>query len=176
VTIAQCSTSRERVGLALLERWLKGLNRIIVALSCLSLVAAALVLTESVFVRYFFKETTDWQNETCVMLLVGATFLSAAYVQEVRGHIGIEALAGLLPPAIERIRKIFVDAASLAFCVFFAWKSWSLASEAWIEGSVTDSTFAPPLWIPYTSMALGMSLLAVQIGLQLAILTRNGEA
>ena len=160
--------ARESVGLAALERLLKQLNRIIVGLCCLSLIAAALVLTESVVIRYFFHATTDWQNETCVILLVGATFLSAAYVQDVRGHIGIEALAGVLPAPLERIRKIFVDAASLAFCAFFAWKSWTLVSDAWVEGTVTDSTFAPPLWIPYTAMALGMTLLSAQILVQLA--------
>jgi TRAP-type C4-dicarboxylate transport system permease small subunit len=158
----------ESAGMAGFDRFLRPLNRVIVGLCCLSLIAAALVLTESVVVRYFFHETTDWQSETSVMLLVAATFLSAAYVQDQRGHIGIEALAGALPARFERIRRIFVDAASLAFCAFFAWKSWVLAWEAWVEGTVTDSTFAPPLCIPYTAMALGMTLLSAQILAQLA--------
>jgi TRAP-type C4-dicarboxylate transport system permease small subunit len=180
VTAAPVNTgadnSRISVGIGMFDRLLKSINRLIVALACVALVAAALVLTESVAVRYFFQETTDWQNETCVMLLVGAMFLSAAYVQEVRGHIGIEAFTGLLPIRFERLRKIFVDAASLAFCAFFAWKSWTLSSDALLEGIVTDSTFAPPLWIPYTCMALGMTLLSVQIGVQLVGLTWKAKA
>jgi TRAP-type C4-dicarboxylate transport system permease small subunit len=162
------AAARESAGMAGFDRLLRPLNRIIVGLCCLSLIAAALVLTESVIVRYFFHETTDWQNETCVMLLVAATFLSAAYVQDQRGHIGIEALAGVLPARLEWIRGLFIDSASLVFCAFFAWKSWVLAWEAWVEGTVTDSTFAPPLWIPYMAMALGMTLLSVQILAQLA--------
>jgi TRAP-type C4-dicarboxylate transport system permease small subunit len=151
-----------------LDRLLRPLNRAIIGLCCLFLIAAALVLTESVVVRYLFHDTTDWQSETCVMLLVAATFLSAAYVQDQRGHIGIEALAGVLPASLERIRTICIDAASLSFCAFFAWKSWALSWEAWVEGTVTDSTFAPPLWIPYTAMALGMTVLSIQILAQLA--------
>ncbi|OZA84452.1 MAG: TRAP transporter small permease protein, partial [Burkholderiales bacterium 34-67-9] len=38
--------------------------------------------------------------------------------------------------------------------------------EAWAEGQTTSSSWAPPLWIPYSLMAAGMSLLALQIALQ----------
>ena len=139
------------------------------ALSSLCLLAAALVLTESVVVRYFLKATTDWQDETCIMLLVAATFLSASHVQALRGHVGIEALAEVLSPAANAMRRRAVDVASLAFCVFFSWKSWTLTHEAWVDGTVTSSTFAPPLWIPYSIMAAGMSLLSLQLLLQAAV-------
>ena len=145
------------------------------ALSALCLLAAALVLTESVFVRYFLKATTDWQDETCIMLLVAATFLSASQVQALRGHVGIEALSEILSPAANALRRRAVDAASLAFCAFFAWKSWTLTHEAWADGTVTSSTFAPPLWIPYSIMAAGMSLLALQLALQ-CIVARAPDA
>jgi len=63
----------------------------------LVVVASALVLTYSVFSRYFFKAATDWQDEAAVFLLVGAIFLCGAYVQSFRGHVGIEAIASILP-------------------------------------------------------------------------------
>jgi TRAP-type C4-dicarboxylate transport system permease small subunit len=117
--------------------------------------------------RYFFKVATDWQDEAAVFMLVGATFFCAAYVQSFRGHIGIEALAGLLSPAVNRVRLILVDLLSFLFCAFFSWKSWTLFHEALVEGQTTSSTLAPPLWIPYSLMAFGMTLLAVQILVQL---------
>jgi TRAP-type C4-dicarboxylate transport system permease small subunit len=159
-----------------IDRVLRGLNRALVALCCIALLAAALILSESVAVRYFLQQTTDWQGEICVILLVGATFLSTAYVQEQRGHIGIDAVAQFLPAPAEWARLIFVDAASLAFCAFFAWKSWTLTLEAWDEDVVTDSTFASPLWLPYASMALGMTLLSVQIAAQLVARARKNPA
>jgi len=151
-----------------LDRTMALLNRVILGLGGLCLVGACLVLTHSVVVRYLLKEPTEWQDEMAVFLIIGATFLSAAGVQAKRGHVAIEALTGLLPPAVNRVRLLLADIVSLAFCLFFAWKSWSLDHEAWTDGQISQSTWGPPLWIPYTLMAAGMSLLCLQFALQIA--------
>ena len=147
-------------------RFLGPLNRAIVVLSAVALVLASCVLTYSVVLRYFTPEPTDWQDELSVFLLIGVTFLSAAWVHSQRGHIGIEAVAGLLSPRANRVRFFIVDMLSAVFCGFFAWKSWTLLHEAWVEGYSSATAWAPPLWIPYLAMSLGMSLLTVQIVLQ----------
>ena len=51
----------------------------------------------------------------------------------------------------------------LAFCIFFAWKSWTLAHEAFVDGQASNSIWGPPLAIPYGMMASGMTLLCVQM-------------
>lgn len=142
------------------------LNRAIMLVSMLAVVAAAGVLTLSVIQRYFLKIPTDWQDETAIFLLVGVTFLTGAAVQARRGHVGIEAVSELLSPKVERIRLRIADLVSCLFCGFFAWKSWSLLREAIADGQTTDSTWGPPLWIPYSAMAAGMTLVAIQLGLQ----------
>ncbi|MGZ5238647.1 MAG: TRAP transporter small permease [Caldimonas sp.] len=142
-------------------------NRAMVGLGMLALLVASVVLTSSVLSRYFLKASTDWQDETAVFLLVGATFLAGAFVQSIRGHVGIEAVASILPRSIDAARRIGVDALGLAFCALFAWKSWTLLRDAWVDGMTTNSTWGPPLWIPYFLMALGMTLLALQLLVQL---------
>lgn len=148
------------------QRVLSRVNAVVGWLSAITVVAAGFVLTYEVFVRYIYKVATDWQDELSVFLLVGATFMSASYVQSYRGHVAIDAMKEILPPAVDRLRAIFADAASLLFCAFFSWKSWTLWYEAWDEGQVTFSSWAPPLWIPYSLMAFGMTLLTVQILVQ----------
>jgi TRAP-type C4-dicarboxylate transport system permease small subunit len=143
-------------------------NRVIVVLSAIALLVASCVLTYSVVLRYFSPQPTDWQDEFSVFLLIGVTFMSAAWVQSQRGHIGIEAVASMLPPRLDQLRQRIVDGLSALFCAFFAWKSWTLLHEAWVDGYVSSSSWAPPLWIPYLLMAFGMSLLTLQILLQVA--------
>ena len=162
--------------LALLAGLLNWINRQVLRVSMLSLVLTALVLTYSVLSRYFLKIATDWQEESSVFMLVGAMFMCTGYVQSTRGHVGIEALATLLPARVNRARQIVVDLVSTLFCSFFSWKSWTLFHEAWSEGQTTSSSFAPPLWIPYLLMALGMTLLALQLFLQWAIQISGAEA
>jgi TRAP-type C4-dicarboxylate transport system permease small subunit len=154
---------------AAFEHTLSLINKILAVFAALALIAACAVLSYSVLGRALFHAANYWQDEAAVFLLVGATFMTAAFVQAQRGHIGIEAFVGLLPPMANRIRLWLVDVASLLFCAFFTWKSWTLAYEAWDEGQVSNSMWSPPLAIPYGLMACGMTLLCAQILLQIII-------
>ena len=159
-----------------LERMLARVNRVIVIVSSMALVGAACVLTYSVASRYFLHFSTDWQDELSVFLIVGAVFMSAASIQARRGHVAIEAIVGLLPPRVNAVRQWLVDLASLVFCGYFAWKSWTLLDEAWVENYHSGSTWGPPLWIPYSLMAVGMTLLGLQLLLQVAKPLRRPRA
>jgi TRAP-type C4-dicarboxylate transport system permease small subunit len=163
------SATTGNVFVAALERILSWSNNIIVVFAALALIAACAILSDSVVGRALFHSPNYWQDEAAVFLLVGATFMTSAYVQQQRGHIGIEAFVGLLSPTVNRIRLWLVDVASLLFCAFFAWKSWTLAHEAWVDGQVSNSMWSPPLAIPYGLMASGMTLLCLQILLQIII-------
>jgi len=151
--------------LASMVRLLASLNRVILIASMGALVLAALILSTGVVLRYFFQTATDWQDEAAVFLLVGATFLCGAHVQSLGGHVAIDALSSVLSARVNHLRRVLVDAVSAAFCAFFAWKSWTLCHEAWAEKQTTSSTWAPPLWIPYSLMAAGMTLLTLQLAL-----------
>lgn len=152
------------------------INEWVMTASIFALLAAACILTLSVVFRYFLKVSTDWQDEASVFLLVGSVFMCCAYVQSYRGHVGIEALASILPASVNRVRKIFVDMVSLAFCIFFTWKAWAMFHEALVGGQTTSSSFAPPLWIPYSLMSTGMTLLSLQLLLQILTYFTHTEA
>ena len=71
----------------------------------------------------------------------------------------------------DRLRIALVDVLGclLFYALFFAWKSCTLLHEAWSEGQTTSSSWAPPLWIPYLLMSLGMILLSVQLAVQVVV-------
>ena len=152
--------------LGLIQRAVTALNSLSAVLSSLAIAAAGLILTWEVIGRYFLAIPSDWQDELSAMLLIGATFISAAWTQARRGHVAIDALSHILPPAIERLRRRAADLVACIFCAYFAYKSAQLFHEAWDEGQTTPSAWGSPLWIPYLCMAAGMALLALQQALQ----------
>jgi TRAP-type C4-dicarboxylate transport system permease small subunit len=94
--------------------------------------------------------------------------MAAAYTQEGRAHVGIEVLDSLLSPRWNRWRHLVGDVLSAVFCGFIAFYAWRYFSEAWEGGWVTDSIWAPRLWIPYFFMSLGMTTLTLQFLVQIA--------
>jgi TRAP-type C4-dicarboxylate transport system permease small subunit len=151
--------------------WLKVVNQTAAVIGAIAIGGAACVLTWEATARYLFKIPSDWQDEVTIFLLVGATFLSAGWVQQWRGHVGIQALGAVLPPAADRIRRFVSDIVTLVFCAFFCWKCWSLLIVAVKDGHISGSAFGAPLWIPYGCMALGMTLLVLVLTEQ--VLTRQ---
>ncbi len=145
---------------------LNAINGVFAVLSSIAIAAAGLVLTWEVIGRYFLGIASDWQDELSTFLLVGATFGSAAWTQARRGHVGIDALSMILPVWADKARRAFADIASFVFVTFFAWKSWQLLVEAWVDDQTTPTAWGPPLWIPYSCMTFGMALLAVQLAVQ----------
>jgi len=170
--IADTREERRRGPLARLAALVNGAMLLV---GMIGLLCASLILTWSVVSRYFLHAATDWQDEAAVFCIVGCVFLCGAYVQSVRGHVGIEAVASILPRRVNRVRVFLVDLLSFLFCAFFAWKSWLLLHEAVVDHQTTSSTWSPPLWIPYGLMSVGMSLLALQLLLQTAGHLARGE-
>jgi TRAP-type C4-dicarboxylate transport system permease small subunit len=145
------------------SRSITWLNTLAGYLSGVAIVVCAAILVYEVAVRYWLSWPTDWEIELAVILLIVATFMSAAFTQISRGHVGIEVLDSLMSARANYWRYLLGDLLSMAFCAFIAWKSWLFFHEAWVDGKMSNTVWGPKLWPAYFFMALGMSLLALQM-------------
>lgn len=163
----EAALPQDAAGSGLRRALMRG-RQAVFTLSTVALLLASAIMTYGVVLRHVAGIALIWQDEVCVFLLVGATFLSAASVQARRGHVGIEAIASVLSPGLNRVRLLVSDLLSGLFCAFFTWKAAELLHEAWVEEQTSASPWGPPLWIPYSLMTLGMFFLTCQLFAQFA--------
>lgn len=151
----------------LISKIIKNINIFFGYISAIVIVIVSGILLFEVFVRYFFSMPTDWEIELSVMLLIISTFMAAGFTQISRGHVNIEILDALLSKKIIKWRILISDIISILFCAFISYSSWILFYESYTEGRMTESSWGPKLWPVFLFMAIGMTILTLQILVQI---------
>ena len=119
--------------------------------------------TLDVVLRYIFNSPLPGVYILCEMLMIGAVYPAAAYVQQQKGHVRVDVV-------IERIKGIPHSTLELS-TLFLAllsfglvcWQSGHLAWEAWITGDHEMGLVEYPYWPAKTVMTLGIGLLCFRL-------------
>lgn len=148
-------------------RTLTGLNLWMGYLAGVLVAVSAVLLTGEVLARYIFNSPSDWGLELCILMLIAATFMAAGHTLAAKAHVNIDIVDLMMSAGLNRWRLLFADLGAAGLCAFVAANAWRLTSIAWSEGWVSNSTWGPKLWIPFSLIALGMSLLALQYLVQI---------
>ena len=123
---------------------------------------SVLVVCEMVVVRYFLNQTTIWQTDFVTFSLVAATFVGSPYLLLSRGHVNVDVLPLYLGNR-GRFRLAFASAImSLAFAAVLTVLTFNFWHEAWTERWASESIWRVRLWIPYSSMPIGLGILSLQ--------------
>ena len=132
------------------------------AFAVISLALAILIIVELVFERYFFQRAITWQNELVTMLLVASTFIGSAYVLSEKAHVSMEWIYDFLSKKNIIRLKIFTSLLSLVFFILLFYFGYLITAEAFVKNYTTGSIWDPPLWVPYSSMLIGATLMILQ--------------
>jgi TRAP-type C4-dicarboxylate transport system permease small subunit len=71
---------------------------------------------------------------------------------------------------------VFASLIGLLFALVLAASGWRYFYEAWANGWVTESVWAPPLWIVLLSLPLGVGTLCLQYLVEIGELIAGREA
>ncbi len=124
--------------------------------------SAVFVVCHMVFTRYVLNENTIWQTDFVTYSLIAATFIGSPYVLLTRGHVNVDVLPIYLAPRARFWLALVASVMALAFCLTLMVLSFLLFKEAWDSNWVSFTMWRARLWIPYSSMPLGLGILSLQ--------------
>lgn len=130
-------------------------------------VAALFVTCQMIFVRFVLNQSTIWQTEAVIYLMIGATAIGLPYVQMLRGHINVDLVPMALPPRARLVLAWIVLLSTMAVIGLVAFYSFHVWHEAFERNWKSSTVWGPRLWIPYLVLPVGFGLFLLQLSADL---------
>jgi TRAP-type C4-dicarboxylate transport system permease small subunit len=116
-----------------------------------------------VVMRHIFNDPTIWADEVSCYLLVGITFLGAAYTLVVNGHIRVETFVERLPEKVREWVEFIGDILGFGFLIIFGVYAFELVWDSYQYVNLSSTLLRTPLYIPQLSVAVGLTWLCFQM-------------
>jgi len=137
------------------------LGDLLAVVAAVLLAAASAVITWSVIYRAL-GNSTFWEIEFSVYMMVASLFLASPYTLRTNGHVGVDLLSHYLPQRHRRRLATIVAIVGMLVCLYLAVLGGELAWESFLRGERSESTWAPRKWPLYLTMPVGLGLTALQ--------------
>ncbi len=133
---------------------LRGLDRLLDAVTIVILVVLLGVVGVQIFARYVLNHSLYWSEELARYLFIYLVFLGAAVALRRDGHIRVSFLVDRLPAGLQRATAVLVDLVVLVFAGTVLWQSVRLAAMVW---TVPTAAMLIPWTFVYLGILLGMA-------------------
>ncbi len=130
-------------------------------LGAVNLAIAGIVIVWMITYRTL-GNSTSWELELSIFLMVSSLFLASPYTLLTRGHVGVDLLGHYMTEKNALRLTVIADLLGLIVCVFLAVICFEFTLEAFIKGDRTESVWAPPKWPLYAMMPISFALTALQ--------------
>ena len=135
-----------------------GLGAALTALSVALLASYFVLVLLQVFFRYVLNESLFWAEELVRGLMVWGVMVGSAVVAASRGHIRVEVLELMLPPAGRKVVVWISDALTIAFSLLLLWAAVELMDRSWLQQA---PLLEVPKWTVYMAIAAGAGIEAL---------------
>jgi TRAP-type mannitol/chloroaromatic compound transport system permease small subunit len=111
------------------------------------------------FLDYPVPGTLEFTESTMVLIVFGAL----AFTQSRRGHIRVEIFYNMGSPRAKSLMEVFTHLVGLVYFSLLAWTGFQEAIYSWDLGEATMGTIRFPLYPARFMLAIGVSLLILQL-------------
>ena len=108
--------------------------------------------------------------------LAAASFLALAYTLREGGHIRVTLLLQNLPLGLRHLAEIWCLAVVAAITIYFTYYMGSLVLESYEYGDMSSGMVAVPIWIPQSSVLIGLIILSIALIDELVMVALGHEA
>lgn len=153
--------------LSTLLKWNAHLNRILAILAAVLVAAVGISTILDVGGRFFFNHPLPGSVEIATEMLVMIVFLGITYVQVQKRHIRLEFLMERISPQAQDRLNFLTDFFVLGTASFLAWRCILKAEYSWRLGETAAGIVPIPYAPARTIVAIGFTLFAITVFLQI---------
>lgn len=114
-------------------------------------------------VSRFLGVPLSWTEETARYLFIWLIYLSAAYAAKLGAHITVDLLIVVFKTRAQLILKLFSNAVFFIFAAYVSYLMRFQVAKMMFVTHQVSGTGNWPMWIPYSSVLVGMFLIAVRL-------------
>jgi len=139
----------------MLSRWVARLNRLLAGIANFVLFAMMVLTFVDVWARYGFNAPIPGGFEITEYLLVILIYAALPLVTARDEHVTVDVLDSIIPAAITRLQRHFMNLLAGLVLSFLTWRLWVKAGQ-----SIEDNMITTDLEMPLAPLIYFMSILA----------------
>jgi TRAP-type C4-dicarboxylate transport system permease small subunit len=123
-----------RTGTNVFLRIVAGISTLCGWIAAAMILSAVFITCQMIFVRFVLGQSTIWQTEAVIYLVVGATLLGLPYVQLMRGHVNVDLMPIYTKGRVRMALAFLVLGASIVIIGIMAYYAYEMWHFAWARG------------------------------------------
>jgi TRAP-type C4-dicarboxylate transport system permease small subunit len=144
-------------------RFIDGVSTICGWLAATLIVASIFVTCHMIFVRFVLRQSTIWQTEVVIYMMIAVTTIGLAYVQRLRGHVNVDLIPSMLPNGARRVLAYVVLVLTIGLMAVLTWYAFESWHEAFSRNWKSSTVWGARLWIPMLALPVGFGLYTLQL-------------